>query len=82
MDRVLAPEVRRQDRRRRVVQIAAPLLIVALLVIWLPGWMRPSVSRARIRTARVTLGPVEAVIMASGTVCWKQRTVRFAAIGG
>jgi len=68
VDRVLAPEVRRQDRRRRVAQIAGPLLIVTLLVIWLPGWMRPSVSRARIRTARVTLGPVEAVIMAAGTV--------------
>jgi HlyD family secretion protein len=68
MDRALAPEVRRQDRRRRVLQIAMPVLIVALVVIWLPGWMRPSVSRARIRTALVTTGPVEAVIMASGTV--------------
>ena len=39
-----------------------------MLVVWLPGWLRPSVSRATIRTARVTTGPVEAVIMASGTV--------------
>ena len=38
------------------------------MVIWLPGWIRPSLSRARIRTAVVTAGPVEAVIMASGTV--------------
>jgi HlyD family secretion protein len=30
--------------------------------------MRPAVNRARIRTARVVTGPVEAVIMASGTV--------------
>lgn len=39
-----------------------------MLVVWLPGWLRPSVNRATIRTARVTTGPVEAVIMASGTV--------------
>ncbi len=68
MDRALAPEVRRQDRRRRVLQIAMPVLVLALVVVWLPGWMRPSVNRARIRTALVTTGPVEAVIMASGTV--------------
>ena len=51
-----------------MLQVGIPLLVVTLLVIWLPGWMRPSVVRARIRTARVTAGPVEAVIMASGTV--------------
>ena len=45
-----------------------PVLVLALVVVWLPGWMRPSVNRARIRTAPVTTGPVEAVIMASGTV--------------
>jgi HlyD family secretion protein len=45
-----------------------PIVIVGMLVTWLPGWLRPSVSRATIRTARVTTGPVEAVIMASGTV--------------
>jgi HlyD family secretion protein len=39
-----------------------------MLLVWLPGWLRPSVNRATIRTARVTTGPVEAVIMASGTV--------------
>jgi HlyD family secretion protein len=68
VDRELAPEIRRQDRRRRILQTAIPLLIVAVLLAWLPGWLRPTVSRARIRTARVTTGPIEAVIMASGTV--------------
>jgi HlyD family secretion protein len=68
VDRPLAPEVQRQDRRRRLVRIAVPVILLVLLVIWLPGWMRPSVSRERIRTARVTTGPVEAVIMATGTV--------------
>jgi HlyD family secretion protein len=68
VDRPLAPEVQRQDRRRRVLQIALPIVVLALLVIWLPGWMRPSISRERLRTARVTSGPIDAVIMASGTV--------------
>jgi HlyD family secretion protein len=68
MDRELPAEVRRRDRLRRVLQIAIPILVVAFVVVWFPGWIRPSVSRARIRTALVTTGPVEAVIMASGTV--------------
>jgi HlyD family secretion protein len=68
VDRELAPEVRRRDRLRRLFQAGIPILIVAILIVWLPGWMRPVVSRARIRTAQVTTGPVDAVIMASGTV--------------
>jgi HlyD family secretion protein len=68
VDRALPPEVRRQDLLRRGLQIAVPILIVALIVAFLPGWMRPSIARARMRTAPVTAGPVEAVIMASGTV--------------
>ena len=68
MDRELPANVRRRDRLRRVLQILIPILVLAFLVVWFPGWIRPSVSRARIRTARVTTGPVDAVIMASGTV--------------
>ena len=68
VDRALPPEVRRQNRLRRLFQVAIPLVLVTLLIVWLPGWVRPSVSRARLRTAPVTVGPVEAVIMASGTV--------------
>jgi HlyD family secretion protein len=68
MDRELPAEVRRRDRLRRVLQIVIPILVLAFLVVWFPGWIRPSVSRARIRTAPVTTGPVDAVIMASGTV--------------
>jgi HlyD family secretion protein len=68
VDRELPPEIRRQDQLRKALQIVGPMVIVALLIVWLPGWMRPSVNRARIRTAVVTAGPVEAVIMASGTV--------------
>ncbi len=36
--------------------------------LWGPGWISPSISKARIRTARVDAGPIEAVIEASGTV--------------
>ena len=68
MDRALAPEVIRRDRRRQITQVVIPIIVVGMLVTWLPGWLRPSVSRTTIRTARVTSGPVEAVIMASGTV--------------
>ena len=68
MDRPLPPEIERQNRLRQVLKIAVPLVIVVAVLISLPGWMRPAVSRERIRTARVTSGPIEAVITASGTV--------------
>ena len=47
---------------------AVPIVAVALLVAWLPDLLRPGVARARIRTARVTTGPVDAMIMAAGTI--------------
>jgi HlyD family secretion protein len=68
VDRELAPDVISHNRRRRIAAIAVPLLVITLVVIWLPGWMRPSVSRTNLRTARVTTGPIEEAIMASGTV--------------
>jgi HlyD family secretion protein len=68
VDRPLTDEVLHQHRRRRVVQIALPLLVIGLIIVWLPGWMRPSIPRSRLRTARVTTGPIEAAIMATGLV--------------
>jgi HlyD family secretion protein len=68
MDRPLSPGVQRQDRMRKVAKIAVPALLLALVLAALPGWIRPTVTRSRIRTARVTTGPVEAVITASGTI--------------
>ena len=68
VDRPLAADVVSHDRRRRVLQVALPLLVVALVITWLPGWLRPSIPRARLRTALVTTGPIEAAIMATGTV--------------
>jgi HlyD family secretion protein len=40
---------------------------VAVLIL-LPGWLRPSVARERIRTGTVDRGPVEGIVEASGTV--------------
>ena len=68
VDRELAPEVQSQAKRRTLARVGLPLLLLAVLIIWLPGWIRPSLNRARVRTAVVTAGPVESVIMASGTV--------------
>ena len=66
MDREIAPAERRRRIGVRVMVTAVPVVAVALLVAWLPDLLRPGVARARIRTARVTTGPVEAVIMAVG----------------
>jgi len=48
--------------------IAALILIIATIAIWGPGWIRPSVHRSRIRTARVDLGPIQTSITSTGTV--------------
>ncbi len=68
MDRAIPPDIQRRTRIGRAIKIAIPILLIGLLIAWLPGWLRPAVNRSRIRTARVTTGAVEAVIMASGTV--------------
>ena len=68
MDRPLATSHVRHNRARQIAQVAAPLLALVTVIILLPGWMRPELTRARIRTAIVQVGPIEAVITASGTV--------------
>jgi HlyD family secretion protein len=68
VDRDIAPSERRRRVGVRVMATAVPIVAVLLLVAWLPDLMRPAVPRARIRTARVAAGPVDAMIMASGTV--------------
>ena len=68
VDRPLPPGVERQQRLRRVLKIAVPTVLIALVLAALPGWIRPTLARTRIRTAPVTTGPVESVITAAGTV--------------
>jgi HlyD family secretion protein len=68
MDRPLDPLVRKRRILRSAAGAAAAFSVVAVLVGWAPRWIRPSLSRADIRTATVDSGPVEATFSASGTV--------------
>jgi HlyD family secretion protein len=68
MDRELDASYRyRRLGRRAAVGIGGVGLCVAVLVL-LPGWLRPSVSREQVRTGTVDRGPVEGVVEATGTV--------------
>jgi HlyD family secretion protein len=68
MDRPLTEAQLRRNRLRGTLKIVLPIVAVGLAVTLLPGWIRPSLERAKIRTAAVRSGPIEAVITASGTV--------------
>src|SRR5438128_2792589 len=68
MDRPLDARSARRNRLNRIAKIVLPAVACAALLILLPAWMRPSLARERIRTARVTTGAIEAVITASGLV--------------
>ena len=68
MDRPLATSHVRRNRVRQIAQVGLPLIALATIVTLLPGWVRPTLTRSRIRTAVVKTGPIEAVITASGTV--------------
>jgi HlyD family secretion protein len=68
MDRPLDAGFQRQRTVRRVVLAGGLTALVSGVLWWGPGWISPSVSRSRIRTARVDAGPIEAVITASGIV--------------
>jgi HlyD family secretion protein len=68
MDRELETSYRyRRVGRRAAVWIGVAALGI-LVLIMLPGWLRPSVAREQVRTGRVDRGPVEGVVEASGTV--------------
>jgi HlyD family secretion protein len=68
MDREIDSKINRVKWIRRFAMIAALILIIATIAIWGPGWIRPSVHRSRIRTARVDLGPIQTSITSTGTV--------------
>jgi len=75
VDRPLDPEYRKKHTRKRAALAGTALSVTAFLLLGLPGWLRPSVSRSRIRVARVETGPVEASITASGTVVPEREAV-------
>ena len=68
MDRELNQTVRRRQILRQVLLVTATAVAAAALLAFGPNWLKPTLSRARIRTAKVEVGPVEATITASGTV--------------
>src|SRR5688572_25917199 len=68
MDRDLSASTLRTNRLRQGAKIALPLIVIVGALVALPGWLRPSLDRTRIRTASVTTGPLEAVVSAAGTV--------------
>ncbi len=53
---------------RRTLLTVTIVAIVAAVFVWGPQLIKPTVARARIRTARVDAGPMEAQITASGIV--------------
>lgn len=68
MDRPLDPRVQRRRKIRRFAAAGIAIALVAWLLTSVPGWVRPTVKRDRIRTAVVARGPLEATLTASGTV--------------
>src|SRR5688572_3629749 len=68
MDRSLPPDAVRRNRLTRTAQIAIPVAVIVGALVLLPGWLRPSLDRTRLRTSNVTTGPLEAVVSAAGTV--------------
>lgn len=68
MDRPLDANFRRTRALKRAGLSVAGLMLLAFVVFWGPAWISPSISRSRVRTAKVDAGPLEAVISASGTV--------------
>jgi HlyD family secretion protein len=68
MDREIDPVFHKKQIIRRVMISILLVSAAAAILIWGPAWIKPSISRARIRTARVESGQIEATITASGTV--------------
>jgi multidrug efflux pump subunit AcrA (membrane-fusion protein) len=68
MDRPIDATVHQRRRLRRAGTATAVLAIVVAALLWLPGLVRPSVSRSAVRTAVTDAGPIESVITATGTV--------------
>jgi HlyD family secretion protein len=68
MDRALPPGVRRGRILRGLLAAGAVAAVILLALEWGAAALRPTLARAQIRTARVEVGPLEVVLLASGTV--------------
>lgn len=68
MDREIEPDFRRRAIWRRAGWTGGSLALIAAVLLLLPGWLRPTLERDRLRTGTVDRGPIEGVVEASGTV--------------
>lgn len=68
MDRELDVSFQRRRIGRRIAWAIGSLGLVVAVLVLLPGWLRPTLERDRIRIGRVDRGPVEGIVEASGTV--------------
>jgi HlyD family secretion protein len=68
MDRELDASYRKGLLRRRVAWVGGSVALVVAVLLFLPGWLRPSIARERIRTGKVDRGPIEGIVEASGQV--------------
>jgi len=68
MDQELDASYRYRRLGRRAAWIAGIIGLCIVVLVLLPGWLRPSVAREQIRTGKVDRGPIEGVVEASGTV--------------
>jgi HlyD family secretion protein len=68
MDREIDVSFRRRQMLRRTALATGIAAAAAAAFIWGPRLLEPSIARARIRTARVDAGRIEATITASGIV--------------
>ena len=59
--------VLRRRVKRWTTATASTILVIAAFAL-LPGWLRPSVAKSRLRIGRVELGTVEATLDAAGVV--------------
>lgn len=67
-DRLIDPSVLRRRRLKSSARAAVVVLMAVVLCYLLYVWVRPSVSRATIRTSVVDRGTVEATIPATGVI--------------
>jgi len=68
MDREIAPEVRKRQIVRRVVTAVIAIAAAGFSLEATVEWLRPSLDRRAVETARVERGGIEAVLEANGTV--------------
>ena len=68
MDRPVDPLFKKTQIIKQTALSLAGLGLLVALIGWGPRLLSPTLTRSRVRTARVDVGPLEATISASGTV--------------